>query len=199
MIIRQLVGQFHTAEAICEHLASAVTKTRAAPVTYNDLVKEFGTAKVKELDAALKTAGLDWMQRSLAGTGVDLADAKIQSLFTDLTTAGTAAKVDTDKIKKIGVSQSVQWEEYGFPSLPTIKEIQDGIDGLGIDGQAISVAISVTPQGDSLALSVTSMAGRERVDVIHGLVASSGDDPGLSEAQRAFVTALFDLVKSYKV
>lgn len=197
VLIRQLVGAFHTAQAIHAHLAAVVTKIRDRPVSYNDLIAVFGPARVKVLDGLLKNTGLDWLQRQLAGAGVDFSDAAIQSLFTDLATAGTIPLADADKIKEIGVWCKLQWQDYGLPALPSIAQIQTVIDGLGEDGRAISVAVMVTPQGDSVALSVTAMAGSEQIEIIHSIAAINADDPRLTDVQRVFVKSLLDLVKSY--
>lgn len=189
--VRTLVGQFKTAEAIHDHLAAHVVKVRTEPVTYNDLLAVLDAADVKELDADLSKAGLDWLQRQFAGSGADLSSEKIQAILTE------SLGKNADKVKAIGIGESLQWAEYGLPSLPSLAEVEAEIAPLVVDGRSMSVAVNVTPQRSSVAVSIHEMAGSQMLGQLESFATSQADDARLTAKQRALVAAVVALVNGY--
>lgn len=191
-IIRRLYARLGSAPSVYDHLLQTVEVRRDEPVTYTDLVELIGPEAVKAFDEQLAQAGLGWFQRQLAGAGVMFGDDRIQATLSSLTDARKSA---LDAVKALGVHTEPQWAVYGLASEPTLQEIEDAIAGLAIDGHAMSVAVSLTPGRESVAVSITEMAGTDRVRVVHSFTAGKR---GLNETQQAFLAGLLALAKAYR-
>lgn len=191
-VIRSLMEQLKTPEAIAEYLAAPVKSERTGLITYNDLLKS-GAMSLDEIavfDKSLAAADHDWLRAALSGTGVELADPKVQALLADI-------KEDVAKVQAFVSTESTNWQEIGLAGPMTAKEVQAEMDAMVVDGRAISISLQVTPDRSSVALSVRNAAGPELLDTIESFATSSPDDERLTKQQRAFVADLLALVASY--
>jgi hypothetical protein len=191
-IFRTLLRQFETAEAIQSHLAATVEVQRQEPVTFGDLLAVIGADNVRLLDAELTSTGNTWLQQQLASNGVNLADGAYRAVIASLTEVPAPTRA---AILHVGAYEATQWEAYGLPSMPTLAEIESAIAALEIDGHAISVAVNIEPGRESVAVSITAMAGSERCNVVHSFTSGR---MGLTEAQQAFLGSLTTLVTAYR-
>jgi len=91
----------------------SVARTDAARKGYVQIAVELGDqAKVTALDAALKTAGLEWVQRSLGGAGLDFTHALTISAIDGLAAASLISAPDAAALKALGV-----WRVSPFAAL----------------------------------------------------------------------------------
>ena len=98
----------------------SVERKDATRKGYVQIAVELGDpAKVTALDAALKTAGLEWVQRSLGGNGLDFTHALTVSAIDGLATAQLISAPDAAAIKALGVWHVSPYADLGGEGTPT--------------------------------------------------------------------------------
>lgn len=202
MALRDLIkslGLSGTAAEITAALnAKTETKTNVGKVTWATMADLFDAATVARWDGTLKALGLEWVRSTLSGAGLDFSNPKSQAMLDQLVAGGAIPVEEGVQLKAVGIQQVSPYENWaGVGQVVSEADVVAALIPPVVDGRAISVAVSVTPQGDSVALSITTMVGQERMDIVHSLATSKVNDPTLTEAQRAFVKGLVELVKSY--
>lgn len=122
------------AEAAALAAAPSVAKTDATRKGYVQIAVELGDpAKVTALDAALKTAGLEWVQRSLGGAGLDFTHALTISAIDGLATAQLISGPDAAALKALGVWHVSPYADLGGEGTPTAEMFAEARAFIGLD------------------------------------------------------------------
>ncbi len=112
----------------------SITRTDATRKGYVQIAVELGDiAKVTALDAALKTAGLEWVQKSLGGAGLDFTHAMTIAAVDGLAAATLISAPDAAALKRLGVWQVSPFADLGGEGQATAEQFAEARAAIALD------------------------------------------------------------------
>lgn len=122
------------AEAATLANAPSVPRSDATRKGYAQIAVELGDpAKVTALDAALKAAGLEWVQRSLGGAGLDFTHPLTIAAIDGLAAAHLVSAPDAAALKALGVWHVSPYADLGGEGTPTAEMFAEARAFIALD------------------------------------------------------------------
>lgn len=112
----------------------SIARTDAARKGYVQIAVELGDpAKVTALDAALKAAGLEWVQRSLGGAGLDFTHTLTIAAIDGLAAASLISAPAAAALKRLGAWQVSPFADLGGEGDATAQMFADARASIALD------------------------------------------------------------------
>jgi len=159
MTLRELIAHLKLSGSATEIAAALNSKTVEVKDTtlhtYSWVASLYGADFVSAVDSILQAAGLEWVRRQLAGSGIDFSHPETIATVERLLAAGLITSDQAARIKEIGIRYISPYEQYfgegssvteemvAAALTPPVVERQERIATIRSDGRQSIVTVQI--------------------------------------------------------